>query len=414
MKEGSTAVDDLSHGSNSRDPEPVTEFDEFVERRGSDSGKWSYYDEDVLPLWVADMDVVSPKPVLDALHRRIDHGVFGYGCDPVGLREVIRARFARLYAWEINSEDIVFLPGLVCGLNVVTRATGDPGSSVLVNTPVYPPFLSAPVNQDRVTITADLAATTRHASDGRPYLHYEIDFDALEAAVTPDTRLFILCNPHNPVGRAYTPAELAQIAEFCARHDLLICSDEIHCDLLLAGSKHYPIAGLAPEVAARTVTLMAPSKTYNLPGLGCSMAIVPNSELRRKLERSAAGIVPHVNVLGLVAAEAAYAEGDAWLAGLLTHLTTNRNLLFDFVRARLPQLGITVPEATYLAWLDFRSLELEDPYRFLLREAKVALGNGKSFGDAGAGFLRLNFGCCRATLLQGLEKIEAALALAGV
>lgn len=386
-----------------------TDFDAIVDRRSSDSIKWAYYGDDVLPMWVADMDFASPAPIVEALHRRIAHGVFGYGKDPDDLRQTFVARMARLYDWQIEPEHIVLLPGLVCGLNVVARAIGEPGSGVLVNTPVYPPFLSASTNQGRSVQVGPLASRTKHDAQGRPYLHYELDFDAMEAAVTPETRLFMLCNPHNPVGRAYTPQELSQLGEFCLRHNLIISSDEIHCDLLLGGTTHHPIAALAPELAARTITLMAPSKTYNVPGLGCSMAIVPNAELRAQLNRAASGIVPHVNVLGMVAANAAYAECEDWLVELRAYLTGNRDLVFDFVQRHLPQVPLTLPEATYLAWLDFRGRDLGNPYKFCLQEAKVALGDGAPFGQGGEGFVRLNFGAPRALVQQGLEQIAASL-----
>lgn len=383
-------------------------FDEVIDRRAGDSAKWGWYGEDVLPMWVADMDFVSPTPIIEALQRRVAEGVFGYGKDPMELRAVIRDRMAQLYGWHIQPEYLVFLPGLVSGLNVVARAIGDVGTGVLVNTPVYPPFLTAPENQQRTVQVAPLARRTRHDSQGRPYLDYEIDFDALEAAVTPQTQLFMLCNPHNPVGRAYTVQELTQLGEFCLRHDLIISSDEIHCDLLLDGAQHHPIAGLSPELADRTVTLVAPSKTYNIPGLGCSFAVIPNAGLRARINWAAAGIVPHVNILGVVAAQTAYTECDAWLTELRSYLTANRNLIFDFMQTHLPQIPVTLPEATYLAWMDFGGADLGDPQRFFLENAKVALGDGKPFGEGGAGFVRLNFGTSRATLQQGLEQIANA------
>jgi cystathionine beta-lyase len=318
---------------------------------------------------------------------------------------VICARLAGLYGWEITPEDILFLPGLVCGLNVVTRAVGQPGDGVLVTTPVYPPFLSAPKNQDRELHAAQLAVERRNGA-----LHYMVDEDALGAAIRPTTRLFILCNPHNPVGRAFTRPELLQMAEHCLRHDLVICSDEAHCDLLLGDTQHLPLASLDPEIADRCVTLLAPSKTYNLPGLGCSMAIVQNPQLRQQVLRAAAGIVPHVNVLGITAALATYREGDAWLATLCAYLTANRDLLTDFVATHWPVVHYTVPEATYLGWLDFNGVPLpEKPQRFFLKHARVALVDGAGFGAGGEGFVRINFGCPRALLVQGLEQLDQAL-----
>ena len=380
-------------------------FDELVERRGSDSGKWHYFGEGVLPMWVADMDFRSPAPVMKALQERIEHGVFGYGQDSPQLKEIICARMQDLYHWTITPSDIVFLPGLVCGLNVVSRAIGERGDGVLVNTPVYPPFLSAPVNQERVLHEAAL-----HCQVTGQEIHYTLDYDAFSAAIQPNTKLFLLCNPHNPVGRAYTREELTRMADICQRHNLVICSDEIHSDLLLAGKQHIPIAALDAEVAQRTITLLAPSKTYNLPGLGCSMAIIQNAALRQQVQKAASGIVPHVNVLGFVAAIAAYGESQDWLDQLRTYLTANRDFLVSYVKENLPSLRTTIPEATYLAWFDCREAGIEgNAQKFFLEKAKVALNDGAAFGEEGKGFVRLNFGCTRATLTQGLEQMAAAL-----
>jgi len=380
-------------------------FDEIIDRRHSDSGKWAVYGADVLPLWVADMDFVSPQPVLDALHERINHGVFGYGNHPQQLAETICNRMERLYRWAITPEDLIFLPGLVSGVNVVCRATGQPGDSVLVQTPVYPPFLTAPGNHGMQLETAPLALTTQGKT-----INYEIDFDVFEAAIKPNTRLFILCHPHNPIGRGYTQAELLGMAEICARHNVVICSDEIHSDLLLGDARHIPPATLSPEIAANCITLLAPSKTYNVPGLGCSIAIVQNKELRQRVTRAAAGIVPHVNILGYVAAQAAYDHGQEWLEQILAYLTANRDFLVNFVTGQLPGIKTTNPTATYLAWLDCREANLKDgPFRFFLKHAQVAMNNGVDFGPGGEGFVRLNFGCPRELLAQALQQMQTAL-----
>jgi len=381
-------------------------FDHIVERGNSDSAKWHHYGEGVLPMWVADMDFASPAPVLAALHQRIDHGVFGYGGESTRLQEVIGERLARLYNWQVDADAIVFLPGLVCGLNVVSRAIGKAGDGVLVSTPVYPPFLSAPVNQDRELQTAPLAVETK---DG--HLYYSFDDHAFEAAIQANTELFILCNPHNPVGRAYTKTELLRMAELCESNNLVICSDEIHCDLLLGGTEHTPIAALDPEIANRTITLMAPSKTFNVPGLGCSMAIIPNPELRKRVNRASSGIVPHVNVLGYTAAIAAYTEGEGWLADLQAYLTGNRDYLVNFFDTHLPQFKVTAPEATYLAWIDCRESGIAgNAQKFFLEQGKVAFNEGANFGKEGEGFIRLNFGCPRPLLAEGLERMRDALA----
>jgi cystathionine beta-lyase len=388
-------------------------FDLNLNRRESDSGKWNTYPADVLPMWVADMDFLSPPAVIEALRARADHGAFGYGKDPVRLRELICARMEALYSWHVAPEQIVFLPGLVSGLNLVARATGEVGSGILVNTPVYPPFLSAPTNQERELHQAAMAHSQQQDSRGRTYLHYEVDFDALEAAVQSNTKMFMFCNPHNPVGRAYTQKELEQITDFCLRHNLEICSDEIHCDLLLGDTQHLPIASLNPELAERSITLLAPSKTFNVPGLGCSLAIIPNSDVRQRVQRTAAGILPHVNLMGYVAAIAAYENGLEWLEELKKYLTANRDLLFNFVKERMPETALTLPEATYLAWLDFRAYGIDDPYKFFLDNAKVALSSGTPFGEPGIGYARFNFGTSKALLTQALEQMAEAVDTVG-
>jgi cystathionine beta-lyase len=383
------------------------DFDTPIDRRGTDSVKWQLYGDDVLPLWVADMDFRSAQPIIDALVERVQHGIFGYGTPSEGLYETLLNRLATRHHWNVSKEALVFLPGLVTGLNIVVRTIGEPGDGVTMTTPIYPPFLGAVKNAGRTLDSARL----REVRDGHT-VRYEIDFDALEAAVTPRTRLFMLCNPHNPTGRVYTRAELEQIAAFCERHDLIICSDEIHCDLILGDTPHISIASLGPEVAARTITLLAPSKTFNVPGLGFSFAVVENADLRRRLQATAEGIVPHPNVLGFTAAEAAYRDGGPWLEEMTEYLRDNRDLLVNFVRDRLPDVSTTVPEGTYLAWLDFRDVPLPegvDPFRFCLEHAKVALNDGVAFGPGGEGFTRLNFGCPRDTLALALEEIAQAL-----
>ena len=381
------------------------DFDHSPVRRGADSLKWQRYGS-ALPLWVADMDFAAPEPILEALRERVAHGVFGYGAPPEALTETLCARMTERYGWAVAPEQIVYLPGLVSGLNVVCRAMGEPGDEVLVQTPVYPPFLTAPENQDRRLVTAELCA---ERCDGR--LHYTFDDAAFAAVISARTRLFILCHPHNPVGRAFSVDELSRLATLCERCDLTICSDEIHCDLLLDGRRHTPLAALAPDIAQRCITLMAPSKTFNIAGLGASFAIIQNPELRRRFKQAMRGIVPDANILGLNAALAAYRHGDDWLRALLDYLTANRDYLVEYVARHLPGIGSTVPEATYLAWLDCRGAAIPgNPHEFFLKQANVALNDGAAFGPGGEGFVRLNFGCPRSLLTEGLERMRSALA----
>jgi cystathionine beta-lyase len=239
---------------------------------------------------------------------------------------------------------------------------------------------------------------------------YEIDFDAFERSITDRTRVFLLCNPHNPVARVYTREELEKLAEVCLRHRIIICSDEIHCDLLYSGYRHLPIATLGPEVADQTITLMSPSKTFNLAGLGCAFAIIQNPALRRRWITGSQGLIPHVNVMGLVAALAAYRDGQEWLDQVLAYLKGNMDFLAAYVRERLPGLHMAKIEATYLAWLDCRQSAIRgNPFDFFLMEAGVALNDGITYGKGGEGFVRLNFACPRSLLTEGLDRMADAL-----
>jgi cystathionine beta-lyase len=379
------------------------DFDQPIDRRRSDSVKWRAFAEDVLPLWIADMDFASPEPVIRALHERIEHGVFGYGTSrQEELREVIMARLQKLYGWKVAPEAIVWMPGVVTGFNVACRTVASPGEGILVQTPVYSPILDAPGNCGLERNEMEL---TRQP-DGR----YVVDMDVMAATITDRTRAFLFCNPHNPVGRVFERAELAAMADLCLRRGLTIISDEIHCDLIFQGYRHVPIVALAPEVAERTITLMAPSKTFNIAGLGCSFAVIPDPELRRQFKAARRGLVPDVNILGFVAALAAYREGGDWLADCLRYLEGNRDLLSQFMAKYLPGIAMSPMEGTYLAWLDCREARLPDnPAQFFLKQAKVALNDGATFGRGGEGFVRLNFGCRRATLEEALRRMRSAL-----
>ena len=382
----------------------VFDFDRVIDRRSTDSNKWRKFPADVLPLWVADMDFPSPPAVVRALHARVEHGFFGYLTEHNDLPEVVAERVAKRYGWRINPEAVVTLPGVIAGFNQALRALTSPGDGMLIQTPVYPPILRSAGNHG---LRRDEHPLTRGA-DGR----YTVDLDAFAAALRETTRVFLLCNPHNPVGRLYGRAELEGMAAACLRRDTVIVADEIHCDLLLDGRQHAPVASLAPEIEQRTITLMAPSKTFNLPGLRCAVAIIPNAALRERFLAAAGDLVPKINVLGCTAAVAAYREGDAWLEALLGYLKANRDFLVQQVRATLPGVAVAPAEATYLAWLDCRGSARagRDPYTFFIERARVALNDGVTFGPGGAGFVRMNFGCPRALLAQGLERMRAALA----
>jgi len=377
------------------------DFDQIIERRNTDSIKWNLYPEDVLPLWVADMDFVSADPILKALHQRVDHGVFGYSRPSQLLVCAIQQRMQRLYGWTVGEHAIVFLPGIVTGLNIAFQAFSAPGEAILAQPPVYFHFLRDPVLHGRVL--QDPPVVQRGDT-------YEIDFDLFEKAITRETRLFVLCNPHNPVGRVYTKPELEKLAEICLRHNLIICSDEIHCDLIYPPHRHIPIASLSPEVEARTVTLMAPSKTYNIAGLECGYAIIANKELRNKWKDFSYGLIPGVNIMGHVAALAGISEGQEWLDQVLAYLQENRDFISAYVKENLPSIRIIRMESTYLCWLDCRETGIiKNPAEFFLNRARVALNDGTEFGKGGEGFVRLNFACPRQRLVQALERMKVVL-----
>ncbi|HMP75227.1 MAG TPA: PatB family C-S lyase [Kiritimatiellia bacterium] len=374
------------------------DFDTAPDRTGTGSLKWDRYKgRDVLPFWVADMDFLSPPAVVEALHARAAHGNFGYTIPYDGVVGEVLAYLKRRHGVAARPEWIVWLPGLVPGLNLACRAFGEPGDSVMTCTPVYPPFLSAPIFQDRKRVAVPLRAEA-----GR----WSFDWEAMERAVTPDTRLFILCHPHNPVGRVWLREELEQVVDFCERHNLVLVSDEIHCDLILDDVPWTPTLALGDRAAARAITFHAPSKTYNLPGLACAYAVIPDDGLRTTFLRACRGIITEINAFGYAGCAAAYRHGEPWRQALLAYLRGNRDLVYSFIRERLPQITLHPMEATYLAWLDVRALKLEHPQRFF-EDAGVGLSNGVDFGTPG--FLRLNFGCPRTRLEEGLERMARAL-----
>ena len=386
----------------------VPGFDDAPERRDTFSTKWDRYREgngyrDVLPFWVADMEFRAPEAIVNALRARVDHGVFGYTQIPATLTEATLAFLAERYGWAVEPEWLVWIPGVVPGLNLACAAVGEPGDAVMTAAPVYYPFLSAPENGDRTKIETRLV----RAGD-----RWVMDLDEIAARLTATTRLFMLCNPQNPTGRIYDRGELAGLAETLLANDTVILSDEIHAELLLQpGAEHVPIATLSPEIAARTITLMAATKTYNIPGLSCAYAIIPDPTLRRAFRRAGRGLLSGIGPLGFAASEAAYRHGEPWRRQLLAVLRRNEAILREAV-ASTEGLSMTPVEATCLAWIDTREAGLEDPHRFF-EDAGVGLSPGPQFGGAshaGEGFVRFNFGCPRPMLQEGIRRMRAALA----
>lgn len=373
-------------------------FSEFPNRCGTGSLKWQRYENrDVLPMWVADMDFTSPVEIREALHQRVEHGVYGYTLPYPGVEEAVIDYMQRAHAVTVKRDWIVWMPGLVPALNTASRAFEKPGDSVLTNTPVYPPFLTAPEWQNK-----ELLAVPLKIENGR----YTFDFPAMEAAVNERTRLFILCNPHNPVGRCWNQAELRQLVDFCRRHNLIVVSDEIHCDLVLdPQARHQTFLSLDEWAYDHSLTLMAPSKTYNVPGLSCAFIIIPNPDLRLPFQRASRGMITEVSCMGYTGCEAAYRHGEPWRQELISVLRENFAFVRETVTRRMPRIHLYPLEATYLAWMDVRGLGLEAPDRYF-EDHGVGLSNGALFGAPG--YLRLNFACPRTMLETALDRMVTA------
>ncbi|WP_416262414.1 MalY/PatB family protein [Gibbsiella quercinecans] len=374
-------------------------FDQQIDRSHSDSVKWDkYHGRDIIPLWVADTDFRSPPAVIAALQQRVAHGIFGYSHPSPDLIAVFVQRMVERYGWHIKPEWLVFLPGLISGLNLCVQAFSAPGEGTLAPNLIYPPFRKAAKFSGRSQIAIPLVLRQRR---------WVMDLTAAEAQLTGKERLLMLCNPQNPGGTVYRHDELLAQHAFAQRHDLVVCSDEIHCDLLLEpGLRHIPFATLNADAEQRSITLMAPSKTFNIAGLGAAMAIIPNPALRQRFNRQRSGLVPPVDVLALAAAHAAYRDGQPWLDELLDYLRANRDRVSQRINA-MPGLQLQPIEATYLAWCDCSGLPVENPHAFF-EQAGVGLSPGLEFGNRH--FVRLNFGCRRELLDSALDRMEQAIA----
>jgi len=371
-------------------------FDEIVDRTKTPCEKWDKYKGlDVIPAWVADMDFKSPPCVVDALQKRVSEGVFGYtGVDEEAYDAII-AFLKRHYNWEIKKEWLLFTHGVVSSMNIACLSVE--GESVMTTTPIYPHFIKAPKYANK-----EILAIAMKEKNNR----WVLDFEAMEQAIKPTCKLFMLCNPYNPAGTVFTKAELEKLGAFCLKHDLMICSDEIHADLLLnPTAKHIPLASLSEELAQRSITLMAPSKTFNIAGLQASFAVIPNAELRKKFQKSMGSMVGGINLLGITALKAAYLEGDAWLNELRLYLAENLKMLQDFVRKN-PKLKLLDQEATFLAWIDASALHVKSPYQFFL-DFGVGLSDGEPFGDKN--YVRLNFGTQKSVLKTILDRMQKAM-----
>ena len=380
---------------------PEFDFSQPLNRAATGALKWTRYaGRDVLPFWVADMDFRSPPAVIEALAARADHGAYGYTEAPQRTVDTVLAYLHTRHELAVEADWLVWLPGLVPALNTSARAFAAAGESILTATPVYPPFLSAPPWQGRTLQTGTIAWAGRRAS---------LDWASLDAAIDHTTRAFFFCNPHNPIGRAYTREEVARVAEFCTAHDLALVSDEIHCDLLLnPGGTHVSALHL-PHVQDRTVALFAASKTYNLAGLACAFAVIPNARLRQRFIQAKRGMITEVNAFGYTATEAALRAGEPWRQALLALLRTNLETLQAFVATHCPALRLMDVEATYLAWIDATALPVENPTAHFESHG-LGLSHGADFGAPG--WLRWNFGCPPDMQEAGLARLKAGYAAA--
>ncbi len=379
-------------------------FTNCPDRHGTGSEKWDQWADkrtadgrEMVPVWVADMDFRSPPEVLEALHARVDHGVFGYTADPPGFAPALADHMARVHGWQIDQDCVVGTPGVVTGLALAARMLTEPDDEILTFTPIYPPFLSLPKGAGRRSLRVALAR--REGS-------WEVDFDALQAAVTPKTKMLWLCHPQNPTGMVHSTEELLRIADFAAKHGLQVVSDEIWADLILDGSQHVPFASLDHPVAESAITLVAPSKTWNIAGLDCAAAILPEASMKARWRPSGGGLVPMVNPLGYAAAEAAWRYGDPWRQKLLGLLRHHMQLVGRAVE-QIPGLSWIPPRATYLAWIDCRETGVAHP-----QAACEAAGLGTSDGQgfAGEGFVRINTACPTPLLEEALRRLANAFA----
>jgi cystathionine beta-lyase len=377
------------------------DFDQLFDRHNTGSTKWSRYQADVLPMWVADMDFAAPPVIIEALQQRLLHPLVGYSVAQDSLREAIVADLWTKFAWKVKPQELIFLPGVESGFNMALKALVQPQQNVVVQVPNYPPLRHAPGHWglNKVELEFDAQA------DGT----YLTPLDVLRESLNGGGAL-LLSNPHNPLGKVFGREELQAVADICVAQDAWIISDEIHAELCFDGRVHIPTASLSPEIAQRTITLMSASKAYNIAGLKTSFMIIQDAALRERVNHARCGMVDSVNPLGMEATRVAYSEGAPWLAELKTYLQANRDYLVEAVRSRLPGVTINVPQGTYLAWLDCSALDLANPQQFFLEQGKVGLSAGLDFGDQHQQFVRLNFGCPRSLLEEGIARMERALA----
>ena len=383
-------------------------FDEPVVREGTDCIKYDRRQEtfglkDVIPMWVADMDFKCPDFVVESIHRRIEHEIFGYSYRPPEYYQSIIDWIKSRHNWKIEREWISFCPGIVPALNFCTLAFTQPDDSIIVQPPVYFPFFSAAESHGR-----NLVYNRLNEYEGK----WSIDFNSLVSAINEKTKMIIISNPHNPVGRVWSAEELNHLAEICIEKNIIIISDEIHCDLILPGFIHTPMASLSEKIASKTVTLIAPSKTFNLAGLSTSSVIIPDPDLRKSFNRVVDNLhIGSGNIFGTVASIAAYTHGEKWLGELMHYIDDNVEYVSDYCRNMIPEIIPVKPEATYMIWLDCRKFQMQgkELQNFFIHKARVGMNEGSAFGPGGEGFMRMNVGTTHNTVIKAMEQIEKAV-----
>ena len=367
--------------------------------------RWTMFPPGHISMAMADMDFPVAPQIQKALHKQVDHGVLGYDLMGKPMQDTISARMKNRYSWRVNPESIVYTVGVNNGYNIAARLLCNSKRGYLIQTPVYNEFRDT---EHKVGVPQLTAPLVKKAEGNR--IRYEVDFERFEKQVKK-AGMFLLCNPHNPVGQIFSQKELLEMARICIENDVIIVSDEIHCELLLGNAKFQPLAKLSKEIAQHTITLTSASKAHNVAGLACAFAIIPNEKLRKQFDEISLGMSYEVSTPGLVAARVAYSgQADSWLGQLNRYLTANRDFVIEYVGKYLPGVKTTKPDATYLMWMDFSELKLKpSPYEFFLKNAKVVLSDGKNFGVESAQFARLNIGTSRKILKQALDRMRKAL-----
>jgi len=383
-------------------------FDTEINRKGSNCIKYDriqkdFGTKDIIPMWVADTDFATPDFIMDAIRMRCEHEILGYPMVPEGWYNAIHDWLHKKYNWDIASQETGFLPGIVAGIAFTIQCFTEPGDKILIQMPVYPPFFHIPEKNGREVVVNPL-----EYKDGQ----LGINFEDFESKAASGCKLFILCSPHNPGGRIWTKDELQKMAAICKKYDMIIVSDEIHADLALPGQTHTPLATLFPKKNEKIITLMAPSKTFNMPGMGSSFFVIQNPELKNKFQRFLnKAELSNGNIFAFVAAQAAYEKGEEWLKQATQYLQENVHFVDHFLKKNIPQIKACIPQASFLIWLDCRELNLEPQalHRFFIEKAKLGLNPGYSFGQGGDGFMRLNIGCTRDTLYRAMNQLKTAV-----